>query len=286
VAAQQLEPEKTALLLTATAALVGHKEIAVVWLSAALGQFVPGVPLSAAKRLLWREAVNGSFGPAGLAEIETRLRACHPENAELYAALKAEPESNGPFEASRKLIALRALCEAPIETAGPTALGDLVRQLVDEGYRRGEAFPAPGGRVAGDHRGPAGGPAVSIGASHRARSAISFLDASNGPLDSGSAFSAAYNSAFSGWQARRRVFDFRQSSGPERPVDRLAPQQPFSRRRAVHLERIDPERRKARPRRFPCAPRAPPSPSAEALSSPARAVARPRCPPAHRRCLR
>lgn len=146
-AAQALDAERTALLITATAALAGRTELAVEWLSQALGQLIPGVPLTAAKRLLWREAANGSFGPAGVAAIETRLRGCVVDVGDAVRAavsVQAVPTSGiallgkdesvvAALEASRQLTALRRLCEAPTTEVGPEALGDLVRQLVDEG---------------------------------------------------------------------------------------------------------------------------------------------------------
>jgi len=152
-AAERLDPVKTATLIAATAALAGRLDIATAWLGRALGDLHPGVPLTVAQRLLWREAATGAFGPAGAALVEDRLRACVAQAADNQlddglrkllatragtggiALFNADPNVMAATAAASQLSALRKLCEtstAPTDPDRP-ALGALVRQIVDEG---------------------------------------------------------------------------------------------------------------------------------------------------------
>jgi hypothetical protein len=153
-AAEQLDPVKTATLIAATAALSDRLDIATAWLGRALGDLHPGIPLTVAQRLLWREAAGGAFGPAGAALVEERLRAglAQVADAQLDDGLKAllsaragtggialfeaDPSVSAATAAASQLAALRRLAETTSTAAADadkSALGALVRQIVDEG---------------------------------------------------------------------------------------------------------------------------------------------------------
>jgi hypothetical protein len=162
-AAQALDAERTALLIAATATLAGRNDVAVDWLSAALGQFEPGVQIDAARRLLWREAANGSFGPAGVAEIEARLLACRAGTGEaLLAALKVTAvgisspgNSEDAIAAARQLSALRTLCTGPGPSGAAPRYDGATPRYDGAASRYGSAAPKPGGAAAEVASGPA-----------------------------------------------------------------------------------------------------------------------------------
>src|SRR5689334_7598467 len=130
-AAQQLDPVKTATLIAATAALADRLDIATSWLGNALGDLHPGVPITVAQRLLWREAAAGAFGSGGLQMLEDRLHSCVAQmdavkltaiddglrsmlrtNASGGIALfDGDPNVLAATIAARQLATLRELCE-------------------------------------------------------------------------------------------------------------------------------------------------------------------------------
>jgi hypothetical protein len=169
--AQSRDAERTALLITTTATLAGRHDLASAWLPKALPDMTAGLPVTLLHRQLWQEAARGTFGPAGYALVESRLRACvdrmDPDQRQAVARawiakvdglagpmntrvtlIDKDPAISGAALAGRRLSALRARCEAPADEApgaaaeagtdgdgatGKAMLGELVRRLVDEG---------------------------------------------------------------------------------------------------------------------------------------------------------
>jgi len=155
--AAERDGERTALLVTLTAAVAGRADLTAEWLPKALGPLPADGPVSRAVRTLWIEAAAGRFGPEGQALLGERLAALvdglDPEREEAAAgawrtridALPAtvprpqsilEPvaDAEEALAAGARLNALRELCATTGGgTDAATTLPGVLRALVDEG---------------------------------------------------------------------------------------------------------------------------------------------------------
>lgn len=155
--AAERDAERTALLVTLTAAVAGRADVYAEWLPKAFGPLPADGPVSRAVRTLWIEAAAGRFGPEGRALLGARLAAlvegldAEREDAAAQAwrarveALPAivhqlqsivEPiaDAQEALTAGARLAALRELCgRTGGGTDAPTSLPGVLRALVDEG---------------------------------------------------------------------------------------------------------------------------------------------------------